>query len=71
MSDFRVPVRGGIWSLRTDADLGGGEGLALWLPEAGSGTPGSWGRAPGGMVLRARGLPVLAFRRVSGSPESD
>lgn len=46
MSDFRVPVRGGIWSLRTDADLGGGEGLALWLPEAGSGTPGSWGAGP-------------------------
>lgn len=75
-SDFRVPVRGGIWSLRTGPDLGEDRLLDFWLSEVGSRIPGSWGCVARGAkdgfyILRATGLLVLAFICVDGGPVSN
>lgn len=42
-SDFLVPVKSRICSLRIGPDLGEGKVLDLWLPKVSSRIPGSWG----------------------------
>ena len=70
-SGFRAPVRGGVWSLTTGPGLGGGERVGLLVSRGGSRPPGSWGSQEWLLRPQARGLLVLTFRYVGGSPASD